>query len=343
MVVFRMSVTSAFADGLRRVARARMLISGLWLTTVAMTLPFVLVLRDALADHLGDSLAADTAASAVNFDWWNEFLAQATGLGQTFVPSVIGFAAVMKNLSTVIDRGPLTLSLALLVGANTVVSFFLLGGVLDRLARDRATAGHGFFAACGVFFFRFLRLASLAGAAYGVLFVAVYPWLFDDLYGGLTRNMTVERNAFALRLAFVAVFGAMLLLVNLVFDYAKVRMVVEDRRSGFGALIAAVRFVRRQRGAAIGLYLLNTFLFVLLLAIYFLVAPGAAGSGISVWLGLLIGQLYIIARITVRLTFAATQIALFQGRLAHAGYVARPAARWPDSPAASALSNSAIE
>ena len=40
--------------------------------------------------------------------------------------------------------------------------------------------------------------------------------------------------------------------------------------------------------------------------------------------GLAIAQLYIVLRLTVRLGFAASQIALFQGRLAHAGYTARP-------------------
>jgi hypothetical protein len=39
----------------------------------------------------------------------------------------------------------------------------------------------------------------------------------------------------------------------------------------------------------------------------------------------------------VRLQFAASQTALFQGRLAHAGYVARPIPAWPDSPAAEAI------
>ena len=47
------------------------------------------------------------------------------------------------------------------------------------------------------------------------------------------------------------------------------------------------------------------------------------------WLSLLIGQLYIVARIVVRTQFAASQIALFQGRLAHAGYTAAPVPVWP--------------
>ena len=54
-------------------------------------------------------------------------------------------------------------------------------------------------------------------------------------------------------------------------------------------------------------------------------------------LAFVVGQVYLVARVAVRLQFAASQIALFQSRLAHAGYVARPVPRWPDSPAAAAL------
>jgi hypothetical protein len=332
-----MTAAAALLDGWRRVLRAPLLVAGVWSLGVALALPFALVLRAAIARHLGDSLAADTAASAVNFDWWNEFLAQSSGLGQTFTPSVIGFAAVLKNLSTIADSPAPSGTLSLVIAAHLAGSIFLLGGVLDRLARDRAIGTHGFFAACGVFFFRFLRLALIAGAAYAALIAWVHPWLFDDLYPAWTREVTVERTAFAVRLLFYAGLAAILAAINLLVDYAKIRMVVEDRRSAMGALIAAGRFVRRQPASVLALYLLNSAMFVAVLALYFVAAPGAGGSRIAIVAGFAISQLYIALRIVARLTFAASQIALFQGHLAHAGYTARPAARWPDSPAASAF------
>ena len=208
-----------------------------------------MTLRGMLADHLGTSLAAGTAASGVNFDWWNEFLAQAAGIGQTFVPAILGFAAVMKNLSTLADAGSLPTVIAAAVTANVVLSVFLLGGVLDRLARDRAIGSRGFFAACGVFFFRFLRLGVMAGLVYYALFTWLHPLLLDDAFLALTRDVTVERTAWAYRVALYAVFAAAVLLVNVVVDYAKIRMVVEDRRSAIGAVVASIRFIRRQRGA----------------------------------------------------------------------------------------------
>ena len=54
------------------------------------------------------------------------------------------------------------------------------------------------------------------------------------------------------------------------------------------------------------------------------------------WLGVAMGQFYVVARLWIKLTFWASETALFQGRLGHAGYVARPR-QWPDSPAAEAI------
>ena len=55
------------------------------------------------------------------------------------------------------------------------------------------------------------------------------------------------------------------------------------------------------------------------------------------WFGLAVGQAYILARLFVKLVFWASETSLFQGRLAHAGYVAAPKPVWPESPAAEAI------
>ena len=324
---------SAFRDGLGRVRRAPALVAGVWLSTLLLAIGPALTLHALIEDHLGSSLMADSAATGVNFDWWNEFLAQATGLGQTFTPAVLGFAAVLDNMSRIADDKPLAPVLAALVAAQLLLSLFLAGGLLDRLARDRVVGAAAFFSACGVWFWRFLRLAVVAGAVYAFLFGTVHPWLFERLYVNWTRDLAVERQAFAIRLALYAVFTGLVCGMNLLFDYAKIRAVVEDRRSMIGALKAAARFVARYPAPAVMLYLLNFALAALVALAYYLAAPGA-GAGLAAFA---IGQAYIVLRAIVRLQFMASQTALFQGRLAHAGYVARPEPRWPDSPAAEAL------
>jgi hypothetical protein len=325
---------AAFIDGVMRIKRAPWLVIGVWASTLLIATPLALLLQEQIAAHLGSSMAAQAAADGVNFDWWNEFLAQTSGIGATFVPAILGFAAVIKNLSTVADREALPAVIAVAVAMQMAVSLFLTGGMLDRLARDHNVGAGAFFAACGVYFVRFIRLGLIAAGLYWLLFGPYYSWLFGALYPALTADITVERTAFFIRLALYVAFAVPVFFVNLLIDYAKVRAVVEDRRSMIGAIGAGWHFIRRQPMAAGALYTMNAFLFLLVLGLYYLTAPNASAPN-AVAFG--IGQLYIVLRVIVRLQFAASQTALFQGRLAHAGYVARPVPKWPDSPAAEAI------
>ena len=335
MGVFRM--TAVWADAVRRVTAAPALLGALWLITMLVSMPLALGVRDAIDRHLGASLEAESAAAGANFDWMQEFGGQASGLTTTFGPAVIGFAAVLDNLSAFVENDARPAIVASAAAIYLGAWVFLTGGIIDRYARDRVTRVHEFFSACGVFFFRFLRLGAAAWIVYAILFGVVHPYLFQDWYPWLTRDVTVERQAFFIRLSLYAAFGALLAAFNLLFDYAKVRAVVEDRRSMTVAFLAAVRFVKHNPSSAAALYLMNTALFALVLMLYALIAPGTGAAGASMWLGFAIGQAYVIARLWVKLIFWASETALFQSRLAHAGYVARPQPVWPESPAAEAL------
>jgi hypothetical protein len=327
---------SAWRDGLRRVFRAPAIVAGVYAATLLIGLPLAIVLRGMIAQSLGNSLAADSAASGTNYEWMQAFADSAAGLGTTFKPTIIGFGAVLENASAFLDGESSPTAIAGAAAAYMLLWVFLAGGIIDRYARDRATRAHGFFSAAGVFFFRFLRLGVIQWIVYGVLFGSVHPLLFDRLFPRLTHDMTVERSAFLIRLALYVLFGAMVAVFNIVFDYAKVRAVVEDRRSMMGAVSAAGRFVLHN-GAATALFLLNFAAFLACLGIYALVAPGAGNAGWTMWVGFAVGQLYVIARLAIKLTFWSSETALFQARLAHAAYTAAPEATWPDSPAVEAI------
>jgi hypothetical protein len=332
------TIFNAFVDGVRRVNRAPAILFGLLLVTFLLALPLGLTLRGMIETHLGSSLAADAAADGVNYDWWQEFRGQASGLGTTFEPAIIGFAAVLRNLSDFADNRPRTMPILGAIVAYLVVWAFLIGGVIDRYARQRPTRSAGFFAASGIFFFRFLRLAIIAALAYYVLFVWIHVGL-EGLYRLLTRDMAVERNAFVVRLALYAAFGLGLVCLTLLFDYAKVRAVVEDRRSMIGAVLASGRFIARRPVRVLGLYFLNVALFAIVVLIYALVAPGAGSAGATMWIAFALGQLYVLGRLWTKLAFYASEVALFQSELAHAEYAAAPPPVWPESPAAEAIAN----
>jgi hypothetical protein len=308
--------------------------------TVVLALPLAITMRGLLRTHLGTSLAAEAAVDGVNYDWWQEFTSQATGIGTTFSPTIIGFAATLDNFSNLLDGkrevSPIAGALALYLLAWT----FLVGGIIDRYARQRPVRAAGFFAASGVHVFRLLRLAVVSGLVYGWLFAYVHPWLFLDWLADRTRTMAVERDVLVWRVALYALFGILLVVVNVIFDYAKIRIVVEDRRSALGALAAAIRFVWRERGRVAALYALNGMAFLILLGLWAFVAPGARSGGMTLWLGFVVSQMYVLARLALKLQFLASQTALFQSRLAHASYAAGPVPVWPESPSAELIRTS---
>ena len=71
-------MSTALQDGARRVSGAPAILAGLWALTVIVSLPLTFTMRGAFARHLGNSLAAETAADSVNYDWMQEFSGQAT-------------------------------------------------------------------------------------------------------------------------------------------------------------------------------------------------------------------------------------------------------------------------
>jgi hypothetical protein len=332
----RAGVLSSLIEGWRRALRAPALALGLLAVTFAMALPMALVLQGSIERHLGASLDAENASAGWHAGWAAEFGAQAKGFERTLTHEILGFGATLGLISDAVDREALDPGLAAAAAAYVALWVCLSGGILDRLARGRPVRTAAFFAACGTFAVRFVRLALVVGAVYWAIVRWLHPYLFSTLYGRLTRDLTSETDAMWIRAGGYAVFLGALALVSVVADFAKIRAVVEDRRSMLGALGASVRFIRRRPMRVASLYVLNVAVFGSVLALWMAAAPGAA---VAPWQAFLLAELYLLARIWAKLAFLASEVAFFQGELAHAHYAAAPELTWPDSPAAEAIEN----
>jgi hypothetical protein len=318
-----MPIVSSLRDGARRVFRAPVVLIGATLLTASLALPLHGVL-EAGARAAGSDYPAG--------QWWRQCAAPATGVSRSLETAVTGCSAQVAGLavSPAVTHPPHPLLIAYLLGCALLLWTFLSGGILDRFARDRPTRSVGFFAACGMYGSRLVRLGLLAALTYWVLFGPVQDLLFGTVFLALVENASPPVQT-AVGLGLYALFGALLGGVGLVFDYARVRAVVEDRRSAIGAVLAGWRFVRRRPLGCAGLYAANSLLLLAALAAVPLVTAGVGvGSLIAALLGL-------GARSAGRLLFYAAETAYFQSQLAHAGYVAAPTPRWPESPAAEAL------
>jgi hypothetical protein len=192
-----------------------------------------------------------------------------------------------------------------------VVWAFIAGGVLDRYARNRPTRGRGFFAACGAHFPALLRLAVL-------------EWL---IWMGVARLELPRRMGPWVAIPLI-VAGVLLL-------YARVRVVVEDRRSAVGALLAGGRFIRRNPGALV-LFIVFAAALWTMTWVWGQLAPELGQSAAVPFLG---GELLTALLLYLAFSSWAAATSLFQARLAHASYTAGPPLEWPESPAAEAISN----
>ena len=187
---------------------------------------------------------------------------------------------------------------------------FLAGGILDRYARNRPTRGRGFFGACGGHLPAMLRL----GVAEWLVWLAA---------------STVDRGSPRGYVPMIAGVAA-----GLVFLYARVRLVVEDRRSALGALLASVRFIRRNP-AAIPMFLIFAAAAWIVNWLWGL-APELRAGGLVPFAT---AELLVTLLLFVVFASWASAASLFQARLAHASYTAGPPLEWPESPAAEAITN----
>lgn len=302
----------AWLDGWRRVREAPAVWVGALAFSLLSTLPLTVIVHGALSDQLGSSLVADTMARGVDYEWWQEFTDQAGGVARTFTPTIIGFAASLDAWSRLLDGAslstPLTRALAVYLGGWVVLS----GGVIERYARRRPLRVSGFAQACGRLGGRLLRLALVAGAVYWVLFAVVHPWLFNTWYGRFTRDVAAESTALVWRALLYLVFGALVAATMTIVDYAKVRVVVEDRRSALLALVASLRFIARQPSRVAGLWALNSLALIAVLSVWAVAAPGVGDAGAGMWLRLLATQGYLAARLAIKLASLASATALFE-------------------------------
>jgi hypothetical protein len=288
-------VPGSYLDGWARALRAPAVVAGVLATALLFTLPFF----TGVADR-GDAAA--------------EFAARVEYVGDTITYETLAFAGTFRRLTDLLGPKDLPPWIAGPTAGCLLVWLFLSGGALDRLARNRPIRTAAFFAAAGVYFFRFLRLGLLTGAAYWALLHAASDWLDDPVYG--------------------SVLAAAAAIVLVVSDFARVRLVVEDRRSVVGALLASLRFVRRRPLRIAGLFALHAVALVLVAYAWSIRPELASGAPL-----LAAGGLYLGLRVVARLAFMAAQVSFFQAELAHATYTAAPLPVWPDSPAVEAIDN----
>ena len=283
-----MTITEALRLGIRAIfIRKRMWLLFYALTTIwaAAAVAPVMALLFAL---LGQSAWA--ARMAANFDL--QFIAE-----------------------LIFGKGPLALN-TLMVSAvavfivAAVAHLFLLGGAIQLFCGREPFSFTTFFHGCGRHFWRFVRLALVSAPFYVVVVIAsrALNGLGNKIWGeGSVETPLIYWGWFR-----TALVLALLGLVNLAFDYARIRLVSDDSRKAIRGAMAAVRLVFQNFRRTAGLYVAVWMILVVILVAY----RGMAGLLAQPTLGIvfvlfLVRQVTVLGRIGVQLLFYSSQSELY--------------------------------
>ena len=311
-----MSATGAAFTGLGKVLGSPSVVLWLWVANVVVALPAAMVLTGSIRESVGGSLVDEKLRDGFDMGWYGEYLANAKGIESSFTPTIIGAGGFFNNIEAWFNGNLFEVHPGLL-GFGILYALLwslFLGGVLHRygeaagLFRLEEFLSHG-----GKYFFRFVRLAALSG----VLYYGIYrfsDWLFRRIER-VTEDVTIEESVFAYVVMASLLVVFLLTFVNMAFDYAKIATFRENRRSAVLASLKGFGFVLSHMGRTMSLYYGLGIVGLVMLFMYHTIAPGAGQSTmLGVGAAFVVGQLYLLAKLVLRLTFYSGQMALFDAR-----------------------------
>ncbi len=287
-----MAVFKAIGNGVGTAARRPRLVVDLWVINIVYSLFIAAPLYALFKADLGHSLLGRNL-QPLDLIWLGDFIYKY----QDMAPAALAMILVSLLL-------------------YAVLYVFLNGGIIGRLLdRDAPATPQAFFADCGRYFWRFAGLFLVSLLFYALAFGVILEAL-SALVNPVLENARTEWTVFWISDLRTIIALLLLSLVHMVFDYARILVVVADERSFLRALRAAFVFLGKRFFRAWSLCLLIGAGFLAGTAVYLLVGGNLPDSGLF-WLGLSIlwGQAFIVFRVWTKMVYFSVQAEFY--RMSH--------------------------
>jgi hypothetical protein len=283
-----MTVLQALRQGVRSLHQAR------WMLLVfyaAATLPAVVGAAVVIAvplNSLGHSTWATALGHNLDASWIAEMAAQSTAPLSPMLMALVGLAALA-----------------------CILHLFLLGGTLQIFGAGEPFTAAAFFGGCGRHFWRLVRLGI-----FSLLFFAVALVLGGGL--NMAGNKIWSEGSEAAPLIYwgwfrMAVLACLLGLCSLAWDYAAIRLAVEESRKSVRAYLGAFRMIWRAPLRTVGLYIALWLVALLVLGAYVGVSQVAPQTSWAlICLLFLVRQATVVAKVWSRLLFYSAQCAMYR-------------------------------
>jgi hypothetical protein len=241
---------TAIREGFRLGRRSRGAVWILFGANMLLAMIAALPIFRGIFDFTSHSLMARDLLTGFSFDWFTDFTFNRSG-------------AILQYAQFIMIMGMIALP----------VNAILAGGVLARFQnpQERFRLG-GFFRDCGRYAWRMLWLMIFALIAFWAVFHFVHSGL-----GGFVDRKTLywmdDRTVFLAQLGVGLLLLLALAFVNLVIDFAQVRVVYVEGAGAIDSLLAALGFAIARLPKAVAVYAVPSLGGLALLGIYRLVTP----------------------------------------------------------------------
>lgn len=190
-----------------------------------------------------------------------------------------------------------------------LLSSFLAGGIIDVFHRQEKTSfPRQFFQGCGAYFLRFLRLMLISLIFYCIAFIIflIIQLILSSIFAGSAVGLIIPG----------AILIFLMLFINMLFDYAKIKTVTGDKKGMFRTTFEALKFVFLHLKRTLGLYYLIFVISLVLIIILISIKSLIPAINWRLILLLFIWQQFIvIARLWLRMLFFSSQLQLYKATI----------------------------
>jgi hypothetical protein len=285
-------IFNAFAKGFSLADRKRRIIIYLWIINLLFAAVAAAPIYSLIKKDLAPSLMGDRMLEKFDFFWLGDFVYKYS------------------------DIFPVILTLVLVpLIVYMLLNIFLSGGIIGRLNDEEERVRlKDFFADCGRYFWRFFRLFLLSIPVY-LIFVMLLNSIAGAVMEIFTKNAVTEWPSVITANLKIVIFVLLFSIVNMVLDYTKIKLVLEDSTKVFKGFWHSVKFVFRRFFKAWALYLMVGLIFVIVSFIYLEVSTALPGHTMTfIVLTFILHQAYIMLRLWVKLDFYAAQMSYYRAQ-----------------------------
>jgi len=286
-----MKVIQAYVKGWSSIFRNKRLLLLMYLVNFVLALCSTIPVSGLLGRSLKYSVAFEQNQSGFDYTFFSEM-----------------YKRFEDQINGILDQTILFVALFLLA------SVFLIGGALNIFkASEEGFRFKTFWEGASKYFWRLLRLTIYFLLLHGGV-LCFFFLLFSLISGGLNPfEIDSEKQWIDATMILLPIYVLVFTLISMIQDYAKIQLVDQDPPLLFGTFWGSFQLVLKNIGKFFFLYLLNILTFFFCFGIYYWLSDQFDQTTMgSIFLFFLLGQIFILTRISIKLVNLSSATYLYQ-------------------------------